>query len=64
MMKQWRPNSRVVGLAMKAIMVILDSLNRHMLPPFAYEWVHAASLEGSVERAGDRYTAKDANAHG
>jgi len=49
---------------MKAIMVILDSLNRHMLPPFAYEWVHAASFEGSVERADDRYTAKDANAHG
>jgi hypothetical protein len=26
---------------MKAIMVMIDSLNRHMLPPYGRDWVHA-----------------------
>ena len=25
---------------MKAIMVMFDTLNRHMLPPYGCEWVH------------------------
>ncbi len=30
---------------MKAIMVLFDSLNRHMLPPYGCEWVHAPNFE-------------------
>jgi arylsulfatase A-like enzyme len=44
-MKQQRPNSLVVGYPMKAIMIMFDSLNRHMLPPYGCEWVHAPNFE-------------------
>ncbi|MCA9887203.1 MAG: sulfatase [Anaerolineae bacterium] len=30
---------------MKAVMVMFDSLNRHMLPPYGCEWVHAPNFE-------------------
>ncbi|MBN1219895.1 MAG: sulfatase [Anaerolineae bacterium] len=30
---------------MKAIMVMFDSLNRHMLPPYGCEWIHAPNFE-------------------
>jgi arylsulfatase A-like enzyme len=30
---------------MRAIMVMFDSLNRHMLPPYGCEWVHAPNFE-------------------
>ena len=30
---------------MKAIMVMFDSLNRHMLPPYGCEWVHAPNFK-------------------
>jgi arylsulfatase A-like enzyme len=30
---------------MKAIMVMFDSLNRHMLPPYGCDWVHAPNFE-------------------
>jgi arylsulfatase A-like enzyme len=33
---------------MKAIMVMFDSLNRHMLPPYGCEWVHAPNFERLV----------------
>lgn len=36
---------------MKAIMVMFDSLNRHMLPPYGCDWVHApnfARLAGNI----------------
>ena len=36
---------------MKAIMVMFDSLNRHMLPPYGCEWVHAPSFERLAQRA-------------
>ncbi len=29
---------------MKAIMVMFDSLNRHMLPPYGCEWIHAPNF--------------------
>lgn len=29
---------------MKAVMVMFDSLNRHMLPPYGCEWVHAPNF--------------------
>ncbi|MCA9887199.1 MAG: sulfatase, partial [Anaerolineae bacterium] len=35
---------------MKAIMIMFDSLNRHMLPPYGGEWVHAPNFERLVER--------------
>ena len=35
---------------MKAIVVMFDSLNRHMLPPYGCEWVHAPNFERLAER--------------
>ena len=35
---------------MKAIMVMFDSLNRHMLPPYGCEWVQAPNFERLAER--------------
>jgi arylsulfatase A-like enzyme len=35
---------------MKAIMVMFDSLNRHMLPPYGCEWVHAPNFERLAQR--------------
>jgi arylsulfatase A-like enzyme len=35
---------------MKAILVMFDSLNRHMLPPYGCEWVHAPNFERLAER--------------
>ncbi|MBN2305211.1 MAG: sulfatase-like hydrolase/transferase, partial [Anaerolineae bacterium] len=35
---------------MKAIMVMFDTLNRHMLPPYGCEWTHAPNFERLVER--------------
>ena len=36
---------------MKAIMVMFDSLNRHMLPPYGCDWIHAPNFERLAERA-------------
>lgn len=36
---------------MKAIMVMFDSLNRHMLPPYGGDWVHAPNFTRLAERA-------------
>jgi arylsulfatase A-like enzyme len=38
-------------MRMKAIMVMFDSLNRHMLPPYGCEWVHAPNFERLARRA-------------
>ncbi len=35
---------------MKAIMVMFDSLNRHMLPPYGCEWIHAPNFERLAAR--------------
>jgi len=35
---------------MKAIMVMFDSLNRHMLPPYGCEWVHAPNFKRLAEK--------------
>jgi arylsulfatase A-like enzyme len=35
---------------MKAILVLFDSLNRHMLPPYGCEWVHAPNFDRLAER--------------
>jgi arylsulfatase A-like enzyme len=35
---------------MKAIMVMFDSLNRHMLPSYGCEWTHAPNFERLAER--------------
>jgi arylsulfatase A-like enzyme len=35
---------------MKAIMVMFDSLNRHMLPPYGCEWTHAPNFERLAQR--------------
>ena len=35
---------------MKAIMVMFDSLNRHMLPPYGCEWTHAPNFQRLAER--------------
>lgn len=35
---------------MKAIMVMFDSLNRHMLPPYGNDWVHAPNFQRLAER--------------
>ena len=36
---------------MKAIMVMFDSLNRHMLPPYGCNWVHAPNFTRLAERS-------------
>ncbi|MCA9835571.1 MAG: sulfatase [Trueperaceae bacterium] len=36
---------------MKAIMVMFDSLNRHMLPPYGCDFVHAPNFERLAEKA-------------
>ncbi|MBO1331338.1 sulfatase [Streptomyces sp. VRA16 Mangrove soil] len=36
---------------MKAIMVMFDSLNRHMLPPYGADWTHAPNFARLAERA-------------
>ena len=36
---------------MKAIMVMFDSLNRHMLPPYGCEWAHAPNFERLAQRS-------------
>lgn len=36
---------------MKCIMVMFDSLNRHMLPPYGCRWVHAPNFQRLAERA-------------
>jgi arylsulfatase A-like enzyme len=35
---------------MKVIMVMFDSLNRHMLPPYGGDWVHAPNFKRLAER--------------
>ena len=35
---------------MKAIMVMFDSLNRHMLPPYGCEWVKAPNFERAAAK--------------
>lgn len=36
---------------MKAIMVMFDSLNRHMLPPYGCDWTHAPNFQRLAERS-------------
>ena len=36
---------------MKAIMVMFDSLNRLMLPPYGCDWVHAPNFQRLAERS-------------
>ncbi|MFI9595738.1 sulfatase-like hydrolase/transferase [Nonomuraea sp. NPDC052265] len=36
---------------MRAIMVMFDSLNRHMLPPYGGDWTHAPNFARLAERA-------------
>ena len=36
---------------MKAIMVMFDSLNRHLLPPYGGDWVHAPNFQRLAERS-------------
>ena len=36
---------------MKAIVVMFDSLNRHMLPPYGCEWTHAPNFRRLAERS-------------
>ena len=35
---------------MKAIMVMFDSLNRHMLPPYGCDWTHAPNFQRLSEK--------------
>jgi arylsulfatase A-like enzyme len=35
---------------MKAIMLMFDTLNRHMLPPYGCDWVHAPNFKRLAER--------------
>ena len=36
---------------MKAIMVMFDTLNRHMLPPYGCDWVHAPNFSRLAEHS-------------
>lgn len=36
---------------MKAIMVMFDSLNRHMLPPYGCDWIHAPNFERLAKKS-------------
>ena len=35
---------------MKAIMLMFDSLNRHLLPPYGCDWTHAPNFQRLAER--------------
>lgn len=35
---------------MKAVLVMFDSLNRHMLPPYGCDWVHAPNFQRLAQR--------------
>ena len=35
---------------MRAVMVMFDSLNRHMLPPYGCDWTHAPNFQRLAER--------------
>ena len=35
---------------MRALMVMFDSLNRHMLPPYGCDWIHAPNFQRLAER--------------
>ena len=35
---------------MKAIMVMFDTLNRHMLPPYGCDWTHAPNFKRLADR--------------
>ena len=37
---------------MKAILILFDTLNRHMLPPYGCEWTHAPNFERLARRLG------------
>jgi arylsulfatase A-like enzyme len=39
------------GAAMRAVLVLYDSLNRHLLPPYGCDWVHAPNFRRLAERA-------------
>ena len=36
---------------MKAILLMFDSLNRHMLPPYGCDWVHAPNFARLAQRS-------------
>lgn len=36
---------------MKAVMVMFDTLNRHMLPPYGCDWIHAPNFARLAERS-------------
>ncbi|UCH26544.1 MAG: sulfatase [Trueperaceae bacterium] len=36
---------------MKAIMIMFDSLNRHLLPPYGCEWTHAPNFERLAQKS-------------
>ena len=36
---------------MKAVMVMFDSLNRHLLPPYGCDWTHAPNFARLAQRA-------------
>ncbi|MFH5182558.1 sulfatase-like hydrolase/transferase [Paenibacillus sp. TAB 01] len=36
---------------MKAVMVMFDSLNRHMLPPYGCGWIEAPNFQRLAERS-------------
>src|SRR5438045_4422444 len=38
------------GVRMKAVMVMFDSLNRHMLPPYGCTWTHAPNFARLAQR--------------
>ena len=40
-----------INAGMKAIMVMFDSLNRHLLPPYGGDWVHAPNFRRLAERS-------------
>lgn len=36
---------------MKAIMIMFDTLNRHMLPPYGCDWIHAPNFQRLAEKS-------------
>jgi len=41
---------RLMEVAMRAIMVMFDSLNRRMLPAYGCDWVHAPNFQRLAQR--------------
>ncbi len=48
----WKWGFEQTGGDMKAVVVMFDSLNRHLLSPYGCEWTHTPNFKRLAERTG------------